>query len=243
MSESKHKFYIASPFFNDEQIEEVSNIEKFCYGCGYEYFSPRFSQSTDYIKRNITEDSWEFELSKKFFFKDDIDALDDCDAIIVNPNNLDSGTLFELGYALGTNMQIYPSHQKYSKLVQDLVLSIKRLDTRTITKATIINCIDEYKYVINATEGVDNQVKYIIAENGNNYKGFSKVLLGYLYSLGYLCVYLDSPRKSNIMLTSSGIVYETTDMDSVKDFCRRSNTEDIISHIEKQTRVIGRIDD
>ena len=230
---SNHKIYIASPFFNEEQLDEVKQLELICEKCHYDYFSPRKSQSTDFVK-TLNKDDFLFELGKKFFFLDDIVQLDDCDTIIVNPNNLDSGTLFELGYAIAKKIRIFPSHQKYDKLIKDLI-------------CTVMNNSDYYKDIVFD----DCENKYIFAESSDmKYEGLSKVFLGYFYAKGYNIYYFDIPRKSNIMLTSACSVYECKDETSLiegklifKNWILTGDRDMIFDFIKEQTFVTGREDD
>jgi len=229
---SSHKIYIASPFFNEEQLKEVEQIEMICEKCKYDYFSPRKSQSTDFVK-TLEQDDWLFELGKKFFFIDDIVQLDECDMIIVNPNNYDSGTLFELGYAIAKGLKIFPSHQKYDRFIKDTIIKVNQTTDRYGLVYT-----DEH-----------TKIAYVFAETSDEkYEGFSKVMLGYLYANGFNIKYFDVPRKSNIMLTSACSVYEFVhecDLKLAKQLLFDSHNEDKLNQLVKEcaTFVTGRVDD
>lgn len=94
------KIYIASPFFNDKETENLSKVEKILKSRGHDVFSPREHQfSKDDIEK--------FEWSKKTFTSDK-KAIDWCDVVVMLyfGNYSDSGTAWECGYAYGTGKPV-----------------------------------------------------------------------------------------------------------------------------------------
>lgn len=83
------KVYIASPFFNDVQLERVKFIEKELSDHGIEYFSPR---SVQFYKEDGSFDG-------EKIFQNDVDQLNNADVIIALLDDKDMGTSFEIGYA------------------------------------------------------------------------------------------------------------------------------------------------
>ncbi|UQS85494.1 nucleoside 2-deoxyribosyltransferase [Apilactobacillus apisilvae] len=102
--------YLASPFFNDDQINRVSKIELALSKNKTvdNVFSPRKSEIKDC---KIGSEEW----SKKVF-KLDTDEIKKADAIIAIidyvDDNVDSGTAFEIGYANSMNKPVIVFHEK-----------------------------------------------------------------------------------------------------------------------------------
>lgn len=73
----KEKFYIAAPFFNDQQKEIVEKIEKRLRGIGIEYFSPRHSiYSKEARQKGMTP-----QLARKIFELNVVE-LESCSTLI-----------------------------------------------------------------------------------------------------------------------------------------------------------------
>lgn len=95
------KIYLASPFFNDAEIDRVEKVKKILDSKGLEVFSPKDHQS-----KHLEFGSMEW---RKATFKNDVDHIDWCDcvvAIISQGNYDDSGTAWELGYAYATGKPV-----------------------------------------------------------------------------------------------------------------------------------------
>lgn len=91
------KVYLASPFFNETEIERVDKVKEILDKAGLEVFSPKDHQHPEY---EFGSKEW-----REVTFKNDIAHIDWCDvvvAIISQGNYDDSGSSFELGYAFGT---------------------------------------------------------------------------------------------------------------------------------------------
>ncbi|MFB5568666.1 nucleoside 2-deoxyribosyltransferase [Bacillus cereus] len=84
------RVYLASPFFNDEEIERVAFVEKVLRDKGLDVFSPREHQNEE-LEFGTVE--W-----RKATFKNDVDHIGMCD-IVVAVHSTDSGTNWELGAA------------------------------------------------------------------------------------------------------------------------------------------------
>jgi len=91
------KFYIASPFFNDRQIEIVEEIKRILDNRGFHYFSPK--------------DDCVFENGKGIDSREIFDTncreIDDADGIIAVTDGSDAGTMWECGYAYEKRNVIY----------------------------------------------------------------------------------------------------------------------------------------
>ena len=95
------KIYLASPFFNEKELENVKIAEKILTERGFSLFSPRLNEvRTD----EITQQSW---WSKETFMNDK-KFIDWADGVVMlyYGGYSDSGTAWECGYAYGTNTPV-----------------------------------------------------------------------------------------------------------------------------------------
>ena len=96
--------YIASPFFNDEEIDILSQVEKLLSRRGIEFFSPRQHEIRDGAPGTR-------EWSRAAFLMDSR-AIDECDLLLMiyHGNYSDSGTSWECGYAFAKGKPIIAVH-------------------------------------------------------------------------------------------------------------------------------------
>ena len=95
------KIYLASPFFNEKELENVKIAEKILTERGFSLFSPRLNEvRTD----ENTQQSW---WSKETFMNDK-KFIDWADVVVMlyYGGYSDSGTAWECGYAYGTNTPV-----------------------------------------------------------------------------------------------------------------------------------------
>ena len=95
------KIYLASPFFNEKELENVKIAEKILTERGFSLFSPRLNEvRTD----ENTQQSW---WSKETFMNDK-KFIDWADVVVMlyYGGYSDSGTAQECGYAYGTNTPV-----------------------------------------------------------------------------------------------------------------------------------------
>lgn len=95
------KVYLASPFFDDAELERVDKVKEILNSKGLEVFSPKEHQN-EHLEFGSIE--W-----RKATFENDVKHIDWCDvvvAIICKGNYDDSGTAWELGYAYATNKPV-----------------------------------------------------------------------------------------------------------------------------------------
>jgi len=85
--------YIASPFFNQEQLDFVKAIESALNRKRIDYFSPR---STG-VLLDMTEE--EKQKRKKEIYNDNVKNIDMCTLMIAVIDDKDVGTMWEMGYA------------------------------------------------------------------------------------------------------------------------------------------------
>lgn len=94
--------YIASPLFNDMEIDLIKKVEAILDSKGIKYFSPRLHQFDNFGTR-------EWSMST---FINDIKGINQSDIVIaiMHGNYSDSGTAMEVGYAYGTNKPVIAVH-------------------------------------------------------------------------------------------------------------------------------------
>lgn len=95
------KIYLASPFFNEKELENVKIAEKILTERGFSLFSPRLNEvRTD----ENTQQSW---WSKETFMNDK-KFIDWADVVVMlyYGGYSDSGAAWECGYAYGTNTPV-----------------------------------------------------------------------------------------------------------------------------------------
>lgn len=125
MISKKDTYYIASGFFNPEQIETVDKIEDSLKGLNLNYFSPR-SESIAFFKEKNPEYK---SMMTKLIFNNNLDCINSCNKFIVNLQNNDQGTLFEYGYIASKNESGMdnPYYNSSSTKVMNDKLGLERL--------------------------------------------------------------------------------------------------------------------
>lgn len=95
------KVYLASPFFNDKEVEIMTNVKTILRDKGLNVFVPNEHQN-DHLEFGSRE--W-----RKATFKSDVDAINESDimvAINCQGNYDDAGTMWEIGYAYSKNIPV-----------------------------------------------------------------------------------------------------------------------------------------
>lgn len=94
------KIYIASPFFNDQECDVLSEVEIILKERGFDVFSPREHEVRE---GNVGSLVWSKET-----FQNDRDAIDWCECVVMLywGNYSDSGTAWECGYAYATGKPV-----------------------------------------------------------------------------------------------------------------------------------------
>lgn len=97
-----YDFYVAGPFFNDEEIHSMERLEAVLESHGRKLFKPRFGEAD----KREHDAAW-----PRFCFEQDIDGIHDSDAVIANLIDGDTGTMFEIGYAYSRGMPVYAYYE------------------------------------------------------------------------------------------------------------------------------------
>lgn len=116
------KIYLASPFFNEKELEAVKKAEKILAARGFDVFSPRLHEVRDYRAGTA-------EWSKQTFENDRANICS-ADAVVMLyfGNYSDSGTAWECGYAFALGKPVVTV-----QLGRDSNLMIHESSGRSIT--------------------------------------------------------------------------------------------------------------
>lgn len=110
------KIYLASPFFNEEQLKHVAKAEQVLRDLGHTVFSPRENQLPE-----VEFGSFEW---RTFVFKNDLEHIKWADITfgIIGDNYDDTGTAWELGasYILGNPVMLFsPTGEIINLMITD----------------------------------------------------------------------------------------------------------------------------
>ena len=99
-----NKWYLASPFFNEKELEAVAQVEQILKERNIDCWSPREHQMTQ-----LEAGSQEWSNAT---YMNDIKALDFCRGTIMvyHGNYSDSGTAFEAGYTIARGKPLIVVH-------------------------------------------------------------------------------------------------------------------------------------
>ena len=95
------RIYLASPFFNEFELDCVKRAEDILLGRGFELFSPRLNEVREDKDKNPA-------LWAQKTFELDRDNIDTADVIVMlyHGGYSDSGTAWECGYACGKGIPV-----------------------------------------------------------------------------------------------------------------------------------------
>lgn len=98
MIKDKKLLYLASPFFNAEQVDRIERVEEVLFSQDdYKTFSPR---------KEIVLHPDSSEEDRDHAFNENIKNLDNCDLVVCITDGKDIGTIWEAGYAFGKGKKI-----------------------------------------------------------------------------------------------------------------------------------------
>ena len=93
----KYDFYLASPFFNDEQIKREETIKKTLRGYGFSVYAPREHGIVGSLASQEAVTST---------FDSNVEAINNSKMVLAITDGKDMGTIWEAGYAYGNNIPI-----------------------------------------------------------------------------------------------------------------------------------------
>lgn len=138
--------YLASPFFNDDEIKRMEIVRDILRSKGLNVFVPNEHQ---YKELEFGSVEW-----RHMTFTSDVNAIDDADvvvAIIAQGNYSDSGTAWELGYAYAKNKPIIvvnPTGETINLMIADSLhavitsyLALEEYDFNTLPIRPYLNYV------------------------------------------------------------------------------------------------------
>ena len=93
----KYDFYLASPFFNDDQIKREETIKKTLRGYGFRVYAPREHGIVGSLSSQEAVTST---------FNSNVEAINNSRMVLAITDGKDMGTIWEAGYAYGNNIPI-----------------------------------------------------------------------------------------------------------------------------------------
>ena len=96
-SSKKYDFYLASPFFNEDQIEREERIKNLLRTYGYEVYSPREHGVVGSLSDSVAVQET---------FNSNVEAINNSKNVLAITDRKDMGTIWEAGYAYGKGIPI-----------------------------------------------------------------------------------------------------------------------------------------
>lgn len=99
MDNKKYDFYLASPFFNEKQIERMECVLSILRLNGNSVFAP-------YENSVVENQNLQVHEYRAKIFSKNVNAIKASRMVLAITNDKDMGTLFEAGYAYGNNIPV-----------------------------------------------------------------------------------------------------------------------------------------
>lgn len=143
----EYDFYVAGPFFNDEQNESMSKLENLLLDKGYKLFRPKYDAGKVDMKT-----AKDIDLTK--IFNADVEGICNAKCILANITYKDTGTAFELGYSHGKHIP--------TLLYNDIAITGKKVNLMlSQTADAVFNSLDELSKWLDdgSVETLDDKLK------------------------------------------------------------------------------------
>lgn len=99
MDAKRYDFYLASPFFNERQVERMETVLSLLRINGYSVFAPYENSVVE--NQNLQNPEYRARI-----FTKNIEAIRVSRMVLAITNDKDMGTLFEAGYAYGLGIPV-----------------------------------------------------------------------------------------------------------------------------------------
>lgn len=99
MDTKRYDFYLASPFFNEKQVERMETVLSLLRINGYSVFAPYENSVVE--NQNLQNPEYRARI-----FTKNIEAIRASRMVFAITNDKDMGTLFEAGYAYGLGIPV-----------------------------------------------------------------------------------------------------------------------------------------
>lgn len=141
------KVYLASPFFNPRQVEKLHIVEKLLEtDLKLKVYSP----SRDGIKLDIKTSTYEDRLAT---FNDNVKNIDNADIVVAIVDELDTGTLWEVGYAKQNSKPIF-------------VLTLDQEEIPGVTDMYLLRVSEDYNELREQLNSYINTFKVLLVTPG-----------------------------------------------------------------------------
>jgi len=184
----KYNNYIASPFFNDDDLKRIKEVEYTLDEVKSTYYSPK--DSGIILNKNLSADMK--KIQGRRILDSNVDAMKDCNKMICLLHRKDSGTLFELGWWVAQYIDPVSSYLS-SKEKQ-----LKGLNSSLLILDPIEELLNDYHNFLKLVELKDEVAHFsvqiltnyddlvidcnkIYVLNVDNKPGISYILRGFLY--------------------------------------------------------------
>lgn len=155
MGVKMNHIYLAGPFFNEEQLNNIKEIENLCKITKHKYFSPRLELI---LKPNATLKE------RENVFKSNIQNIQNSKLVLACIDDNDTGTIWEIGYAYAINkptvLYTFKNKKVNVMLAQsckgfidgykniELFLNGKILQYQEINESSTHNWVDEFNWEV-----------------------------------------------------------------------------------------------
>lgn len=119
-----YDIYLASPFFNDLQVEKMEFYYKELTSLGFNVFKPM--SVDEIVSMPINEENLRKNELREEIFSLDRGAIDNSKLVFAICDESDSGTLWEVGYAVGQNIPVvvFSSEQNLNLMITQSATAI-----------------------------------------------------------------------------------------------------------------------
>lgn len=135
MKRNKYDFYLASPFFNDSQVDRMMKVLGVLRSKGYSVYAP--------YEHGIVGDKLDKNLIKTIFMSN-VEAIRSSKNVIAITDEKDMGTIWEAGYAYGKGIPIIYYCETIGNNPFNIMLSESAIgifkDIDSLKKAACDNC-------------------------------------------------------------------------------------------------------
>lgn len=198
------KYYIASGFFNENQITDVKTIENKLTESGVKFYSPRLSGimlGPSGPLRNLMID---------VILHENISRINQSERTIVNMRGNDIGTLWEAGYSLSQGLHTVVPYNDDDKILENFMKIIYQHQEHTnpdeeevceFSKVAIVKSSEDIE---KALKWVHYSVKFLICIDDRVPELI--MLAGYLYGIvspTKVFTYSSQDHGSNLMLAGA----------------------------------------
>jgi nucleoside 2-deoxyribosyltransferase len=130
------KIYLASPFFNQEERQNVQKVAKLLRDRGFDVYVPMEHEIKNGLE--LPNNTWANQV-----FIDDVTAIRNCDYVVAITYGMkdDAGTAWEIGFAYGIKKPVFTipvNKTTYSLMVYQSIVGCFTLDYEPLCQQEIL---------------------------------------------------------------------------------------------------------